>query len=60
MQTPSGNLGRVLEQIMAAIRPHLLPDAPGSPVHYNRTYEAVAAGLEAFRLFEDHDQRGPR
>lgn len=46
---PGGEVGRATERIMAAIRPHLKEDASGSPVHYNRTFEAVAAELEIFK-----------
>lgn len=42
MQGPGGATGAAVERLMARIRPHLQPDDSGSPVHYNRTYEAVA------------------
>lgn len=49
MQTPAGEIGQATERIMARLKPHLKEDDSGSPVHYNRTYEAVAAELERFR-----------
>ncbi len=36
--TPASKL---TERIMAEIAPHLQPDEPGHPTHYNRTYEIV-------------------
>lgn len=50
MQTPGGETGRAVERIMAAIRPHIRPDDSGSAIHYNRTYEAVTAELERFKV----------
>lgn len=56
MQGPSGEQGRAVERIMARIRGHLQPDDSGSPVHYNRTFEAIADELAAF---ENRIQAGP-
>lgn len=50
MQGPIGELGAAVERLMATIRPHLKEDDSGSPVHYNRTFEAVAAELERFKV----------
>lgn len=45
MQGPGGAVGAAVERLMARIRPHLRPDDSGSPIHYNRTYEAVVDEL---------------
>ena len=50
MEGPGGELGHAVEAIMAKIRVHLKEDESGSPVHYNRTYEAVLFELERFQV----------
>lgn len=63
MEGPGGELGTAVERIMAKIRVHLKDDEPGHPIHYNRTYEAVLAELQRFRVLaidEDLKARGIR
>lgn len=50
MQGPTGDVGVAVERIMSRIRIHLQPDDPGSALHYNRTFEAVADELERFKI----------
>lgn len=50
MEGATGDLGHTVEAIMAKIRPHLKEDDKGSPVHYNRAYEAVWFELERFKI----------
>ena len=50
MEGATGELGYTVEAIMAKIRPHLKDDDTGSPVHYNRTYEAVWFEVERFQV----------
>ena len=43
METPKTPAGRLTEQIMMAIHPHIQPGGlnPGETAHYNRAYEQV-------------------